>query len=295
MTTQAYLEHFQNIVDVIEHSGGTIGHQPGTKKMVAHAAGVDVVDIDDMSKEERDDLQKDAQLRYLAVAFILGSDRPQFGRLIENIENDYLQGQNNYPTTVTAAYNLLTNWKQDPRNLMQAIGPVNDGVLFANVDGNGDEDNAVTLANNGQTKGQQRHGGHHDKLHITCHCCGKKGYYTNECEEERQTSAAMLMDGIEEGESNSIDHFQFLQHESGTTLQLSNDGRVPKTWILLDNQSTVDVFNNGALLNNIRKSKTFMDIHCNAGVTSTNMVGDLPGYGTVWYHPIGIAKILSLA
>jgi hypothetical protein len=37
-----------------------------------------------------------------------------------------------------------------------------------------------------------------------------------------------------------------------------------------------------------------MDIHCNAGVTSTNLVGDLPGYGTVWYHPNGIANILSL-
>ena len=25
------------------------------------------------------------------------------------------------------------------------------------------------------------------------------------------------------------------------------------------------------------------------------MVGDLPGYGTVWYHPTGIANILSLS
>ena len=38
-----------------------------------------------------------------------------------------------------------------------------------------------------------------------------------------------------------------------------------------------------------------MDIHCNAGVTSTNLVGDLAGYGTVWYHPQGIANILSLS
>eukprot|EP00978_Attheya_sp_CCMP212_P017338 scaffold46123_cov48-Attheya_sp.AAC.1 len=38
-----------------------------------------------------------------------------------------------------------------------------------------------------------------------------------------------------------------------------------------------------------------MDIHCNAGVTSMNLVGDLPGYGTVWYHPNGIANILLLS
>ena len=38
-----------------------------------------------------------------------------------------------------------------------------------------------------------------------------------------------------------------------------------------------------------------MEIHCNAGTTSTNQVGDLSGYGTVWYHPDGIANILSLS
>jgi hypothetical protein len=39
-----------------------------------------------------------------------------------------------------------------------------------------------------------------------------------------------------------------------------------------------------------------MDIHYNAGVTSTNLIGDLPRYGPVWYHPNGlIANITSLA
>jgi hypothetical protein len=38
-----------------------------------------------------------------------------------------------------------------------------------------------------------------------------------------------------------------------------------------------------------------MKIHCNAGVASTDQVGDLDGYGTVWYHPNGIANILSLS
>ena len=38
-----------------------------------------------------------------------------------------------------------------------------------------------------------------------------------------------------------------------------------------------------------------MFIHCTAGVAKSNLVGDLPGYGTVWYHPDGIANILSLS
>ena len=64
---------------------------------------------------------------------------------------------------------------------------------------------------------------------------------------------------------------------------------------MLDNQSTVNVFQNARLLKNIQSSTDHMDIHCNAGVTSTNLVGDLPGYGTVWYYPQGIANILSLS
>lgn len=67
---------------------------------------------------------------------------------------------------------------------------------------------------------------------------------------------------------------------------------VPKNWILLNNQSMVDVFYNNKLLRNVRKCDSHMDIHCNAGVASTDMVGDLPGYGEVWYHPNGIANIL---
>jgi hypothetical protein len=56
----------------------------------------------------------------------------------------------------------------------------------------------------------------------------------------------------------------------------------------------VDVFHNADLLKNIHKYNGHMDIHCNAGVTSTNLIGNLPGYGQVWYHPNGIANILSL-
>ena len=107
----------------------------------------------------------------------------------------------------------------------------------------------------------------------------------------------MLLAGIEEGEFEDVklSSFHFLQNGSGISLKIDEGGRIKQSWILLDNQSTVDVFQNRALLSNVRQVKGFMDIHCNAGVASTNWVGDLPGYGTVWYHQEGIANILSLA
>ena len=72
------------------------------------------------------------------------------------------------------------------------------------------------------------------------------------------------------------------------------NGSIPKTWVLLDSQSKVDIFCNPWLLKYIHRTAKGMCIHCNAGSHLTNYVGDLPGYGTVWYNPKAIANILSL-
>ena len=70
----------------------------------------------------------------------------------------------------------------------------------------------------------------------------------------------------------------------GTTLSQSK-GQFNKNWVLIDSQSTIDLFCNSSLLTNIRQVETKLNIFCNAGKKSTNMVGDLSGYGTVWYTP----------
>ena len=48
---------------------------------------------------------------------------------------------------------------------------------------------------------------------------------------------------------------------------------------------------------NIRtvQGKDAIRVHCNSNVKIVNSIGDLPGYGTVWYEPIGIANTLSMS
>jgi hypothetical protein len=66
-------------------------------------------------------------------------------------------------------------------------------------------------------------------------------------------------------------------------------------WLLLDNQVNIDVFVNNDLLTNIRRADTTLMIHSTSGTSVTDLVGDFNGYGTVWYHPGGLANILSLS
>ena len=72
-------------------------------------------------------------------------------------------------------------------------------------------------------------------------------------------------------------------------------GHINTTWVLLDNQLTVDVFSNRRLLKNIRKSDRSLAIFSTGGRTTTDLQGDLPGYGTVWFHQGRISNILSLS
>jgi hypothetical protein len=91
-------------------------------------------------------------------------------------------------------------------------------------------------------------------------------------------------------------HAKSLKYDENVLSQAGN-GKINEDWILLDSESTCDVFYNPKFLNNIQRTKDGRksQIHCNAGIVIVQTVGDLPGYGTVWFYPDGIANILSLA
>jgi len=118
--------------------------------------------------------------------------------------------------------------------------------------------------------------------------CGGRTSRDNFLVQIRQTKIS-----DEETESSDDDYkFKFLQHDVTCTIQ--DKVAIPKTWILLDSQSTVDVFSNPKLLTNICVAKRSLTLYCNAGKAIINKKGDLKGYGTVWFYPDGIANILSL-
>ena len=73
-------------------------------------------------------VQENAKYMYLACALLCQSDRKRYGRLLEELENDYTKGNSNYPTNLVTAYRMISEYKKwQPRSSV----PESDGVVFA--------------------------------------------------------------------------------------------------------------------------------------------------------------------
>ena len=79
------------------------------------------------------------------------------------------------------------------------------------------------------------------------------------------------------------------------TVLKQSGSKVNPTWVLLDNQSTVNTFSNPDMVVTICKNSREMHVCFNAGKVIIWTVSDWPGFGEVWVHRGGIANILSLA
>jgi hypothetical protein len=113
--------------------------------------------------------------------------------------------------------------------------------------------------------------------------------------QERLNNENNNKDGENNDKSNGEKAAQFMMGHAVTLQGSQDDYQHLRQSLLLDNQSTADIFCNLRYLTNIREVSETLTLHTNGGVLVCNTKGDLKGYGSVWCHPDAIANILSLS
>jgi TolA-binding protein len=125
-----FLEKFLTCVAVLEQYGGTIGRDQGAVEDEIDAAGYTIL----ANAEETKQVSDVARSKFLAMAYLLAVDKHRYGKLLDELENDFAKGTDNYPDSVTRAYNLVVNHKGQQRVVSRLFND-SEAVSFANVDG----------------------------------------------------------------------------------------------------------------------------------------------------------------
>jgi hypothetical protein len=146
----------------------------------------------------------------VTYGILVHADRGRYSKLIEEIENDYLMGNNNYPKTPTEAYNLLVNYKNYNNTNKQNIPGGLDQVAFV-------------------AEGKRLKANNKEHPHIQCFKCKKYGHYKSNCPDAGNSTGNA-------GESEQV------QVVTATTLMtrarvltMSNQESINPMWILCDN------------------------------------------------------------
>jgi hypothetical protein len=105
MSCQEYFEWVRNVVDVVKSLGGTLGDDMHLQDELPARPARGYTDT------QYNEARKRILQKKVAYGLLVSADRIIHGKLIEEIENDFLMGNNNYPKKPTEAYDLLVNYK----------------------------------------------------------------------------------------------------------------------------------------------------------------------------------------
>jgi hypothetical protein len=279
-TLHEYLKDFQGLVQVLEHYGAALGAEGPYQDSVKAQVRKDKPGLTTAEYNKRAVVA--AKQKYVAIGFLKRADRKRYGGLWSDLENQFTQGTDDYPSNLTGAYNLLLDYTAPPsqqygRRKNRAEEEEISGITFL-------QSSAPVPGTNGAT---------HER--IKCYNYQNTGHYASTCPQETQDQQGVqLLQVVQDSiltavEDPYVSEFTFLQveevpddftfHQSNTCYKI-----IPNIWILLDSQSTVSVFKNGHLLLNIRASNKKLRVHTNGGVQISSLVGMIKNFEDVWFN-----------
>jgi hypothetical protein len=166
----------------------------------------------------------------MAYLLIRNSDQAKYGTVMNGLVSQFSMQNNQCPKTVTAATDILSNHRFD-----------NSGVLNKKKwsQSKKNEDGTSTNKEDGSKETSFAQVGK-DK---TCYCCGKKAHISPECPQKSTITRGSSKIG-----------WSALQIEWKESLYTDNRDAMSrmKNCILLDSDSTLSLFSNPELVENIR-------------------------------------------
>ena len=287
MSNADYLAKFKNLYDAMVSLGGDMGVLlDPPREYLTHA-----INPDNPSVDEIEIARARAKEEYLAVRFVRRSDPTRFGSLMADLTNNYVLGIDKYPKTLTDAHLALVHWenpinKTDTNNQQRS-----NGLSFYQEEGNNSGrgcGGGGRGRGGGAGRGRGSGSGGTDRSDTTTE--------NSETVRSEGTSTSTSTNSSNDTSSASAPYptaQPCLQTRSHVLNQAPDS--IPNTWLLADSCSSVDIISSECLLHDIHTAAQPMRLHCNAGTVMLTQQGYLGEYPSpVWYHPNGVANILSL-
>ena len=104
------------MVDVLEHYNASVGEDTAFLDKAGILMEDEEPDVKDTNYSElrlKYNLKKalTARNRSLALSFLKRADKARYGSLWTELDNQYKRGTDQYPKDLTAAYNMLLNYR----------------------------------------------------------------------------------------------------------------------------------------------------------------------------------------
>ena len=263
MSDNDYYQRFQDAVDVAERAGGAVGVQED--RIIAELEHI-AIDADVPTKEEWTRATQIARDKYLAVLFLLNSDKHQYSTLVTNFSNEFVRGNDTYPTTLTRAYDYIVNYTEV--NVSTGHGD-EGGLSFYNEHDDGGQGGCSGRGTYGRGQGRSQQGLGSGSHYGCGH--GQGGYTSGQTDGQDQVSesedeAQFLLDLVDNLEEN-VEGYEMTDRLESCFQILKNMHCLPRDILLINSCSTVCLICNRELLHGIHKVNKGLSVQCNAGVS----------------------------
>ena len=307
---EEYTRNFRSLWDTVEAFGGSLGIQDGPveaelrRRNIANPSPTQLSEAEDVSIEQ-----------VKAALLISGASRQKYGKLKDELANDYLLGSDHYPDTLEKAGRILANYQSTRASAPYRASANKTGVAFMQRGGRGGRgagrggqegrgaktegksglgdssggggDNVSTITGRTSRDGAKTN----NKGEAHCFNCGSPSHWAYECPQlsgEQQSQLHMNLESHEETTQEAAEDAHQLLN-----VTFAQGAELPDSRVYLDGCSTVTAFKSNKYLKDIKTEPRGVRINCNAGAITTNKRGT---YGNlkVWYLPDGIANIISM-